>query len=769
MNQKFLSIVGSCLALTSVAHAAEPAVESAEYKLAADGVGIVVKGSTADAMNGLQVLVDTDGNTSTGFSVDGSAKGFDLLIEGSTLYEHSGAATDWNWKRLGDVAKQVDGTTATIKLPKANLKSDTVRLYSRLLTADWQKVIATDKAGVVEVAMKAQSASPAGPALVEDEAGDAKDPATDFTLMRVSQVEANVQFSLRTNADSKFDSVLLLVDSDASGQTGYQPPADPAQGFDVLVQGEDVFKFRGGGERGSWAWDKVGTAKREVAGANLTVSVEAAMIGGTDVGVSAWFMSPDYQTPLDRIPNTGTFSAKIAQATATNAQGKTVEMSAPRPNRHLPIRERVAKATSYYCFYGTGKVAELSHYDVAILHSPQFKKPDIAKLNELGVVTVGYITCGEDDKLRQGDGKGPGGMASWYFDKDKDNVPDQNSIWKSWYANAADPLWRADRVKEAKRLVEEEGYQGIFLDTLDTFTAYPQSKDGMVQLVADLREALPGKTIVLNQGFDILEQVAPYADAMMLESFTLTYDFDSKTYMRNYPQSMDHHLRRVNSIIRPVIAKHPINVFVLEYARPDQLADLQDAADRSKTLGFLFAAAPIFLDEVYLDLPAGKTDSKWEKMQATPESMSHTLAEARNGFPAGTKFLPSSCFAGYQVEAIIDGKADRSGLHWSKAAWASSEDGEPAILEIQLPGTMAGGKLKINWHDAGGPSRAFTVETRTAGVWKNVQNLTENKDVNSVHALPSEPFDAVRITQPVGGGSVERPDLMWVGQIWLEN
>src|SRR5687768_3121898 len=81
-------------------------------------------------------------------------------------------------------------------------------------------------------------------------------------------------------------------------------------------------------------------------------------------------------------------------------------------------RQRVKQAKSYYCYYGANKVDDLAKYDFVLLHTPAATRETVQALKELGVVTIGYISCGEDETLRDGDGAGPGGKASWYFDKD---------------------------------------------------------------------------------------------------------------------------------------------------------------------------------------------------------------------------------------------------------------------------------------------------------------------------------------------------------------
>jgi len=254
----------------------------------------------------------------------------------------------------------------------------------------------------------------------------------------------------------------------------------------------------------------------------------------------------------------------------------------------------------------------------------------------------------------------------------------------------------------------------------------------------------------------------------MLEGFSASYDFEKKAYRRNPADWDDAGLAQVKKYIVPTRAKHPFQVVVLDYADPRQKEFIQSAADRAATFGFLHAVAPVQLNDVYDTGITGKPDQKWWDRQMTPQSLARTLDQARNGFPAGTIVTPSSLFPGYGVAAVVDGIEDRANLDWSKSAWASAEVGEPESLEIRLPQPRRGGTLKINWQ-TNHASRAFTIQTRASNTspWQDAQKFSDNRDDVCDVALPGEPYDSIRITQPAGGGSKLRPNLMWIEQVRL--
>lgn len=463
------------------------------------------------------------------------------------------------------------------------------------------------------------------------------------------------------------------------------------------------------------------------------------------------------------------YASAFAAVAASPKSESIVEFAPPKPNRSTPPRERFQAAQSFYTYYGKGRAAELSHYDVAVLHTSQVDKGDVKRLSELGVVTVGYITIGQDERLQVGDGKGPAGKASWYFDGDRDGQPDQDPIWKSWYANTNDSAWRASRVSEAKKLIDEYGFDGIFLDLISVSEMYPECRGGMIQMMRDLRNALPEAVIIMNQGFDIVAEVAPLADGFMIESFTATYDFEDKRYVLNDPASLDAHLNRAEKLLNPAIKKQSIRVMVLDYADPNDRESIQFAANRAASLGYMFSVSPILLDDVYSEVLQGEADAKWLQRYMTPERLAWKLPEPRNGFPGGTIATPSGNFPGYSVEPMFDPATDRTNHHWSKAAWASGEDGDAPWLRLRFPKPQSGGELTIAWHDASGPSREFRVEVRddNQGEWREADVRQNNDQRITRHKLPSESFRELRITQEADGGSEGRPKLMWITRLEL--
>ena len=70
--------------------------------------------------SGFSVYIDTDGNSSTGFSMNFPI-GADYLLQGDQLYQHSGGGTDWNWSLVGTATASGAGDSIELVLPRSLL------------------------------------------------------------------------------------------------------------------------------------------------------------------------------------------------------------------------------------------------------------------------------------------------------------------------------------------------------------------------------------------------------------------------------------------------------------------------------------------------------------------------------------------------------------------------------------------------------------------------------------------------------------------------
>ena len=258
----------------------------------------------------------------------------------------------------------------------------------------------------------------------------------------------------------------------------------------------------------------------------------------------------------------------------------------------LPLWEEVA---SFVCHYGTF-TDMLGLFDVAIIEPQQVTRAQLAWLRDHGTFTIGYISVGEDTQLRTMDGQGPGGYASFYIDDGHGN-PSRNNNWDSYFVDAGNSLWQQHVINRTRELIGM-GFDGIFLDTIDTAEIFPDTQAGMANLIRRLRDTFPDIKIVANRGFFLLEEIAPYISGLMFEAFTGGYNFTTQDYTVHAGGDLAWTTARADEINR-IRETHYFPVFALDYASPYETTTIQKLYNRAWEYDFLPSVSTIRLNRVF--------------------------------------------------------------------------------------------------------------------------------------------------------------------------
>ncbi|NJK45136.1 MAG: hypothetical protein HC933_13380, partial [Pleurocapsa sp. SU_196_0] len=194
-------------------------------------------------------------------------------------------------------------------------------------------------------------------------------------------------------------------------------------------------------------------------------------------------------------------------------------------------------------YYGNNLeyAAHLDGYDLGIVQPNTLSLKALRELKARGKRLVAYITIGESD------GPSIGLPEAW--------VLGTNENWGSKFVDANQVGWQ-DRVLERAADIVSFGFDGFFLDTLDTVDVYPRTKPGMVRIVERLRERFPEAIIVQNRGFAVLEETAPLVDAVMFEAYSTDFDFEARQYKASSGDA---------SAVTPYLGRH-LKILALDYA-----------------------------------------------------------------------------------------------------------------------------------------------------------------------------------------------------------
>lgn len=250
-----------------------------------------------------------------------------------------------------------------------------------------------------------------------------------------------------------------------------------------------------------------------------------------------------------------------------------------------PKNDKLDKARSYVCYYGSVGNAELealSKYDVVIIDPGFFRsqaKPIIAKLKRKGCIVIGYQSFMEVAEFHR------------YKDRVKEDwlLKVDGKLWVPWGKNHAldlnNPMCRKLLVELTKSEALNYGCDGVFMDTLadiDNATLPEDMRkkqlDGLDKLLKDLRATYPKCILISNWTLQSsLPVVAKYVDIVCWEDFAEKY-FDK-------PNSFCH---QVSKKLADFQKKYNFKVYALWSAEKD-VAEQQRSAKFAESLGYLFS------------------------------------------------------------------------------------------------------------------------------------------------------------------------------------
>jgi len=175
--------------------------------------------------------------------------------------------------------------------------------------------------------------------------------------------------------------------------------------------------------------------------------------------------------------------------------------------------------------------AELSRFDLVVVDSDAH--PDLTPLRQAGALVVGYLSLGEVAPYR------------WYWPNIQDRpwVLDKNPNWDSRMIDIRSQEWQQLVLNDIIPRIIQEGFDGLFLDTIDNAEylekyyqgeKLPGAQTAMVQFIGRIRARYPSLYLIMNRGFSLVEPLGGMVDAIVAESMFTEIDFgDERVRLRS--------------------------------------------------------------------------------------------------------------------------------------------------------------------------------------------------------------------------------------------
>ena len=181
---------------------------------------------------------------------------------------------------------------------------------------------------------------------------------------------------------------------------------------------------------------------------------------------------------------------------------------------------------------------------------------------------------------------------------------DENPTWKDAFAvDIRDRRWHARILDELVPAILARGFDGVFLDTVDTGTDL-ERRDSVrfagatlatIDLVRAIKRRNPSATIVLNRGYDILPAIENSVDMVLAESLVTAWDFQNNR-ARMAPASQH---RAESDMLKAAALRNPeLRLLALEYWPPEDDAAIKNIYAKVRALGFAPYVATVALDRV---------------------------------------------------------------------------------------------------------------------------------------------------------------------------
>lgn len=252
------------------------------------------------------------------------------------------------------------------------------------------------------------------------------------------------------------------------------------------------------------------------------------------------------------------------------------------PTATVPsARERLHTIQDYVVYYGAGRGTDLAKFDFAIIQPETLTMEELEALKQQGTLVVAYLSLGEVEPYREWftDGRY---QAEWGLG--------ENTAWGSIMVDAGQTGWQELMLTAAGEYLAK-GFDGIFMDTIDTVDVYPDTEGGMIDLIHKLRTTYPEAILVQNRGFAILDRTVDDIDSIMFEDLSTTYDFDKSQYLPadNSEQA---------EMLKTVMDESGIVVLALDYAEPGDDETARRAIETAQSYGFVPAIGTILLDDI---------------------------------------------------------------------------------------------------------------------------------------------------------------------------
>ncbi|AWH75238.1 hypothetical protein DCS32_14015 [Dokdonia sp. Dokd-P16] len=208
--------------------------------------------------------------------------------------------------------------------------------------------------------------------------------------------------------------------------------------------------------------------------------------------------------------------------------------------------------------YGDLYPEKTTGYDLVVLEPIHFSAQDVTVFKNNNKKVLAYISLGEVNE------------AARHYEALKGFTLGKNDIWNSHVLDIANQETRAALHTLIAAHIEGKGFDGIFIDNIDNYTQWgptPKKLAALVEFLSEVKLRFRESVILQNAGLLIMQDTAPYIDAVAVESVATDYNFSTNHYRLRAKKDFKSRLDNVLTVKK----QYQKPILLIEYANSKKL------------------------------------------------------------------------------------------------------------------------------------------------------------------------------------------------------
>ena len=244
------------------------------------------------------------------------------------------------------------------------------------------------------------------------------------------------------------------------------------------------------------------------------------------------------------------------------------------------ITKKDVQRKSTAVFYGANLPTHiLSQYNRIIVEPDNVKPKELLALRSKDSAVFAYVSIGEVNPSRK-----------WYKKIKPAWVLGDNKVWDSKVMDLASSGWQDFLVNTIVKNLWDNGYRGLFLDTMDSFYIFAKDKKqqekqtkALTALMKKISERYPEMRFISNRGFEVLKSIGKPLEAVVAESLYASWDNGKKIYKETPLNDQKWLLNKLNGIKNDL----SVDIIIIDYANPRHRAKATLIANKITEQGFI--------------------------------------------------------------------------------------------------------------------------------------------------------------------------------------